>query len=840
MRKALAFVVMVLVIMVIAVSCEEPHTHTFSDEWTSDATHHWHKATCGHEDVNGKEVHEWGDWVTETGKATRRRVCSICNRTEISDIPDTIHVHTLSSYKWDSSRHWKVCTSRKEQIYSSSHSFLYKDAGAEGHFQKCSVCGYTADTEKHVYTDKKVLKDNDIYKVCDKCGDDSVEKVEVKKDETTGIETAATTEKISNETYEKKEVTYKDENGKEVTQKLQVNTAPINITVVASSGTEEVAEVNKTVVSFPIGALKADSKAESVSLIVEKVPAATASSIDSGYQVKKENSEEVNTDVAIVAGLEFNLSGAVASDLAGTEKENDSTENKGTTITTYITKGLGNYDAEKENIKIEYLGTTKGKAPEIVSYNSGTGELVFKVYHFSKYSVVSTEAVIVDITTNTAYKTLKEAFEAAGVIASANYNTGTVESDGRFVLLKDVELKEGLTLIKNVDLDLNSHLLDMNNFSLTTMGYSVPGPDVKIKNGKITGKSVNTENTQQSGQYFYIFQGTLTLDGVTSSDWTGFNCFVINTNAKLTLSESEIVFKGQVGIQASSNSVIIIKNSELSTIYDEKEIYSLDVSKGGDAVISNSDVILKTGNEDSEIRNLTKDSKSYVAGYNGLMIALSGTDDFELLKDRITMGTIPSSAKHGGQAVEWRVLEIDTENRRALVISEKVLEKKGLNNTDKDYSWTGSDIKTFLNGDFLTSYGLNGVSIASVTLETEKLGDFNEKETSQEKVFLLSLSEALPLGASADCGGVTISGTKDYFGNWADNETEAEDLDGNKVGWWLRTPSYTESYKNYGYAMINYGSGSPYGWQIWTANSTSYNDQADIGIRPAFWLEAKK
>ena len=33
------------------------HTHTFASEWSSDATHHWHAATCGHDVVSDKAEH---------------------------------------------------------------------------------------------------------------------------------------------------------------------------------------------------------------------------------------------------------------------------------------------------------------------------------------------------------------------------------------------------------------------------------------------------------------------------------------------------------------------------------------------------------------------------------------------------------------------------------------------------------------------------------------------------------------------------------------------------------------------------------------------------------------
>lgn len=45
------------------------HIHTYSTEWTSDATHHWHAATCEHTaEVKDKAEHSFAD-----GK------CSVCN-----------------------------------------------------------------------------------------------------------------------------------------------------------------------------------------------------------------------------------------------------------------------------------------------------------------------------------------------------------------------------------------------------------------------------------------------------------------------------------------------------------------------------------------------------------------------------------------------------------------------------------------------------------------------------------------------------------------------------------------------------------------------------------------
>ena len=60
------------------------HEHTYSEDWISDATHHWHASTCGHtEEKSGKAVHVFGNWTvtkdpTETQEGRKERTCSNC------------------------------------------------------------------------------------------------------------------------------------------------------------------------------------------------------------------------------------------------------------------------------------------------------------------------------------------------------------------------------------------------------------------------------------------------------------------------------------------------------------------------------------------------------------------------------------------------------------------------------------------------------------------------------------------------------------------------------------------------------------------------------------------
>lgn len=61
-----------------------PTGHSFSEEWTSNETKHWHVATCGDtEEISDESVHSFGDWrvikiATENENGEREKTCSIC------------------------------------------------------------------------------------------------------------------------------------------------------------------------------------------------------------------------------------------------------------------------------------------------------------------------------------------------------------------------------------------------------------------------------------------------------------------------------------------------------------------------------------------------------------------------------------------------------------------------------------------------------------------------------------------------------------------------------------------------------------------------------------------
>ena len=116
-----------------------PHTHTFGDTWTSDATNHWHACTAS--DCNGikdKASHTYGDWIIDkepnaTEAGSRHKVCTICNYKETVTIPATGHTHTFDNAWHDMGNgcHAHKCTCGD---FGAAEDHTYQNG-------KCTACG---------------------------------------------------------------------------------------------------------------------------------------------------------------------------------------------------------------------------------------------------------------------------------------------------------------------------------------------------------------------------------------------------------------------------------------------------------------------------------------------------------------------------------------------------------------------------------------------------------------------------------------------------------------------------------------------------------------------------
>ena len=196
-----------------------------------------------------------------------------------------------------------------------------------------------------------------------------------------------------------------------------------------------------------------------------------------------------------------------------------------------------------------------------------------------------------------------------------------------------------------------------------------------------------------------------------------------------------------------------------------------------------------------------------------------------LVGDTLTMGRVPDNhecVEARGQAVNWRVLDVDRVNNRALVISEKVLinmkpyTTANLSNySSYTYRWADCDINSYLNGSFITEYGLNDVSMASVEHETEAYtftnnsfeGTSTTATKSSEKVFLLSVAEV-----------------NKYFTTYDARLAYPLSDTTSAAYWWLRSP------------------GSLRCWFVADVDDNGYVDAIgnfvyyQRGLRPAFWI----
>ena len=294
-------------------------------------------------------------------------------------------------------------------------------------------------------------------------------------------------------------------------------------TPVAANSTAT-AEEKKTTVKFPAGSLKVDSESESkeVSLEISSAPIAEASST---YTVAGSNN-------AVVAGFDFNLTGVESTSFAD-----------GVEIETYISKGLG----EASTLQIQYVGTETGTDPSIVSYDSATGKIVFKVYHFSKYAIVTTKYVAVD-QSGKMYESLSAALT----------DTGATE----IYLLKEVAAED---LSKEVTINLNGKTFKKEG------GFVISG-NVTIKNGSVENVTINSgdvkfENVNSKNiGVGDNFEGSLAFDGgVLEGEADGKNAFLVKED--VNQKRAAYVFKNlkvntgtQKGIKIARAKSITIEN----------------------------------------------------------------------------------------------------------------------------------------------------------------------------------------------------------------------------------------------------------------------------------------
>lgn len=140
---------------------ETEHTHSYSTEWTTDATHHWHAATCEHTDEKDSYgEHTVAVWTVKTEAGlhvdkVEQGTCIICEKVVERTVPNTA-THTYSTtWSKNETQHWKesTCEGHTPPLKSevADHDFVWTEKTPAGvHTDKvetgtCSVCQYQKD-----------------------------------------------------------------------------------------------------------------------------------------------------------------------------------------------------------------------------------------------------------------------------------------------------------------------------------------------------------------------------------------------------------------------------------------------------------------------------------------------------------------------------------------------------------------------------------------------------------------------------------------------------------------------------------------------------------------------
>lgn len=157
--------------------------------------------------------------------------------------------------------------------------------------------------------------------------------------------------------------------------------------------------------------------------------------------------------------------------------------------------------------------------------------------------------------------------------------------------------------------------------------------------------------------------------------------------------------------------------------------------------------------------------------------------------DIIYFGTYEQNNKSsdGQEEIEWKVLDKTVEGKM-LVVSRYALDCRQYHNTPGQVTWETSDIRQWLNNDFMSTAFTKAQKgkILTTTIENRDNADYNTDggNDTKDKVFLLSIDEAktyLPSTVERVCIATKYAESQ---GSQLENLTMS-------CRWWLRSPGAT-------------------------------------------------
>ena len=140
--KALLLVVLAMVFVLSLVACG--HTHTYEREWSADDTHHWHAATCNHDEKFAYAEHSFGAGVENADGTEISYTCRECQYVKVEAVQ---HTHTYQTvWTTNETHHWYAATcGHNVKGSEAAHDF---DAGVENNagthvVYTCQTCYFS-------------------------------------------------------------------------------------------------------------------------------------------------------------------------------------------------------------------------------------------------------------------------------------------------------------------------------------------------------------------------------------------------------------------------------------------------------------------------------------------------------------------------------------------------------------------------------------------------------------------------------------------------------------------------------------------------------------------------
>ena len=159
-----AFCLIVPAVFMMTACGDTEHTHTYSAEWATNETHHWHIATCEHtdekEDYGEHTITTWSV-KTEAGlhvDKVEQGTCTVCEKVVERTVLNTA-THTYSAiWSKNETQHWKesTCEGHNPVLKSevADHTFGVWETKTPADYgvnkvekHTCEVCGFEDERE---------------------------------------------------------------------------------------------------------------------------------------------------------------------------------------------------------------------------------------------------------------------------------------------------------------------------------------------------------------------------------------------------------------------------------------------------------------------------------------------------------------------------------------------------------------------------------------------------------------------------------------------------------------------------------------------------------------------